>query len=97
MVADGMSVLRQSSRKMKMTKITRTTAAARVKRTSSMDSRTASVVSKARLYFIPGGKRLEILSSSARAARSTSMALALERAVSPMPTASLPLNWSSVL
>jgi hypothetical protein len=92
MVTAGMSVLRQSSRKTKMTRITSTMATARVKTTSEIDSLTASVVLKAMRYFIPGGKRSARRTSSARAARSTSSALASESCVMPKPTASWPLN-----
>jgi len=61
----GMMVERQSSRKTKMTRMTRKMAVPRVETTSRMDSPTASVVSKAISYFMPGGKRLARRSSSA--------------------------------
>src|ERR1019366_5118622 len=91
MVTAGMIVERQSSRKTKMTRMTRTMAWPRVETTSRMDSPTASVVSKASSYFMPGGKRLERRSSSAMQRRSTSRALAVESWVMPMPTESRPL------
>ena len=78
MVTAGMSVLRQSCRKRKMTRITSTMAAASVSSTSRIDSLTTSVVSKATRYFMPGGKFWARRSSSPSAARSTSRALALE-------------------
>ncbi len=91
-VAAGMSVARQSSRKRNMTRMTRRIAPPRVNTTSRIDSPTTSVASHARLYFIPGGKRSARRSSSANAARPTSRALAVESWVTAMPTASWPLN-----
>src|SRR5208283_1658023 len=97
MVTAGMMVERQSSRKTKMTRMTRKIAWPRVETTSRMDSLTASVVSKASSYFMPGGKRLERRSSSALHRRSTSRALAVESWVMPMPTDSCPLYARSEL
>ena len=84
-VTAGMMVERQSSRNTKMTRMTRKMAVPRVETTSRMDSLTASVVSKATSYFMPGGKRLERRASSARHFRCTSRALAVESWVTPMP------------
>ena len=53
-----MIVVRQSPRKTKITRMTSKIAEPSVKTTSRMDSPTASVVSKAISYFMPGGKRL---------------------------------------
>ena len=92
MVTAGMSVVRQSSRNTKMTRMTSPMATASVKSTSWMEALTTSVVSKAMRYFIPGGKRWARRSISASAARCTSRALALVSCMSAMPTASWPLN-----
>ncbi len=54
-----MIVVRQSPRKTKMTRTTSPIAEPTVTITSRIDSLTASVVSKAISYFMPGGKRLE--------------------------------------
>ena len=94
-VTDGMMVLRQSSRKIKITRMTSAIASIRVVSTSLMDSPTASVVSKASSYFIPGGKRLLSRSNSAMARLSTSKALAVDSWVMPIPTDSWPLNSRS--
>src|SRR5205085_5928517 len=51
MVMAGMSVLRQSCKKMKMTRMTSTMACSNVPKTSWIDSATVVVVSKATLYF----------------------------------------------
>src|SRR5438270_6077388 len=55
MVAAGISVVRQSCKNRKMTKITSVMAPPKVKTTSRMESETTEVVSKATLYFNPGG------------------------------------------
>ena len=91
-VMAGIIVVRHSWRKTKMTRMTRMMASIRVVITSLIEELTTLVVSKATWTFIPGGKFLDNLSSSANAARSTSSALALESCVIPNPTASCPLN-----
>ena len=85
MVTAGMMVLRQSARKIKMTRMTRTMASIRVLSTSRIDSPTASVVSNAFSYFMPGGKCWDSRSSSARTRRSTSRAFAVESWVTRDP------------
>src|SRR5437868_3324031 len=91
-VTEGMTVERQSWRNRKITMITSAIASSKVLTTSLIESETTFVVSKATLYFSPGGKLFESRSSSASAWRSTSIALALESCVTPTPTAGYPLN-----
>jgi hypothetical protein len=89
-VTAGMSVLRQSWRNRNMVSTTKTMAMSSVNTTSQMDSLTTVVVSKAIPYRSPGGKRFDRRSSSARTPRSTSMELAWESCITPMPMASCP-------
>src|SRR5436190_17918975 len=58
-VTDGITVERQSCRNTNMTMITSAMASSRVVTTSLMESATTFVVSKATLYFNPGGKLFE--------------------------------------
>src|SRR5712672_2874657 len=92
MVIAGMNVLRQSCRNKKMTMITSAIACNNVIITSRIDSLTTLVVSKAIAYFNPGGNVFESFRNSAFAALSTSSAFAPGSWVTPMPTASWPLN-----
>ena len=57
MVIAGIIVVRQSCRKMKITRMTSTIASSKRAQHISIDSPTASVVSNANWYFMPGGKR----------------------------------------
>src|SRR5690349_10234291 len=93
-VTAGITVERQSCRNRKMTKITSRMASTSVLITSLIESATTSVVSNATLYFSPGGKFFERRSSSAMAARSTSIAFAFESWVTPTPTEGWPLKRS---
>src|SRR5215469_7029049 len=77
-VTAGIMVARQSSRNRKITMMTIRIASSRVVTTSFTESPTTVVVSKAITYFIPGGKDLDKVSSSAFAALSTSRAFAFE-------------------
>src|SRR5712671_2059627 len=92
MVIAGMNVLRQSCKNKKMTIITSAIACNNVIITSRIDSLTTLVVSKAIAYFNPGGNVFESFRNSALAALSTSSAFAPGSCVTPMPTASWPLN-----
>src|SRR5882762_8060364 len=92
MVIAGMNVLRQSCKNKKMTIITNAIACNNVIITSRIDSLTTLVVSKAIAYFSPGGNVFESFRNSALAALSTSSAFAPGSCVTPMPTASWPLN-----
>ena len=65
MVMAGMIVAPPVLRNTKITRMTRKIAVPSVEITSRIDSPTASVVSNAISYFMPGGKRLARRSSSA--------------------------------
>ena len=96
-VTAGMMVARQSSRKRKMTVMTMKMARPRVHSTSRMESPTTVVESKAMAYSRPGGKLFDNSASTALAFLSTSRALALESCMTPMPIASRPEYFSTVL
>ncbi len=87
MVIAGMSVVRQSCRKMKITRMTNRIACTSVISTSRIDSPTTVVVSKATVPLRPGGKRCARRSSSVLIALSTSSALALGSWKTAKPTA----------
>ena len=72
----GISVARQSCRKMKMTSRTRSAASTSVWMSSSSDADTKSVVSNATSCETPGGRSDERRSSSSRTLFATSNALA---------------------
>ena len=71
----GMRVARQPCRKMKTTMTTRISASKRVFWISLIPSVTASVVSRATVYFIPSGKFADISSMRSLAASAAARAL----------------------
>ena len=87
----GISVARQPCRKTNTTRTTSRRASTSVCSISSMEARTASVVSSVRLYSIPAGKLRERSSKSLTRASTVLMALEPGAAYTAMAPESLPL------